>query len=163
MGTFSTYTSLAVLMPGVSFDTSTNNLAARCIDWAEGYIRGQLSRRYNVAQPPFTVYTTTSMLTCLSEQLAMGHLYKNLSRGSKESISRGDALISDAKEQIKRILDKESELLDASTGSVVVSERTTINEVICSTSSYHTTFDEDDPLNWAVDSDKLTQISDDRL
>lgn len=163
MGAFSTYTSLATLMPGTSFDTATNNLASKCIDQAETYIKQRLSRRYDVSTLPFTINTTTSMVTNLSEAYAMGLLFKYISRGAKESISRGNEILADAKKAIDMIVNHQSDLLDATNGSTPVTERTNLNEVICSTSSYSTTFEEDDPLNWVEDPDKLTDIANDRL
>lgn len=163
MGTFCTTTSLATLMPGISFDTGTTNLASKCVDWAESYCKQRLSRRYDVSALPFTVHTTSSMLTGLAEQLAMGHLYKNMSRGSKESIGRGDALLKEAKDAIEAIMKHKSDLLDAATGGTPVTERTNLVTVLASYTAYHTTFDEDDPLNWLPDEDKLTDIEDGRL
>lgn len=162
MGTFCTTTSLQTLMPGTSFDTGTTNLATKCIEWSENWIKGALSKRYDVSAAPFTVHTTTSMLTSIGEQLAMGFFWKNSSRGSKESITRGNDLIKDAKEQIMAIANYQDGLLDATTGSSLVSERSNNPQVLCNTDSYYTTFDEDNPLNWRPDPDKLDDIEDGR-
>jgi hypothetical protein len=163
MGAFSTYTSLATLMPGTTFDTQTNNLASKCIDQAESYIKARLSRRYDVSALPFTVATTTSMATNFSETYAMGLVFKYQSRGAKESIARGDALIKDVVSAIDKIVEMKSDLLDATTGGSPISERTNLREVLCNTSNYHATFDEDDPLDWTEDEDKLTDIENGRL
>lgn len=162
MGTFCTTTSLDTLMPGISFDTATTALGTKCIEWSENWIKSKLSRRYDVSALPFTVATTTSMLTSMGEQLAMGYLYKQISRGSKESITRGNELIGDVQDTVMKIADYECELLNATNGSTVVSDRAGRVEIISSASSYHTTFDEDSPLNWKPDEDKITAIASDR-
>jgi hypothetical protein len=150
-------------MPGISFDTATTALGLKCTDWAENWIKGKLSKRYDITSPPFTVHTTTSQLTSLAEQMAMGYLYKQISRGSKESIARGDALLEDAKEAVMMIANYECDLLDASLSTSVVNDKSTRVEIISSSSSYHTTFNEDDALNWGPDSDKIKDIANDRL
>jgi len=162
VGTFATTTALDTLMPGTGFDTQTNNAGTKAIDWSENWIKGKLSKRYNVAALPFTAYTSTSQLTSYAEQLAMGYLFKIQSRGSKESISRGQALIDEVKQSIMEIADYQCDLLDASTSSIPVGDKSGRVEIIGSASGYHTTFDEDDPLNWKPDSDKLTDIESDR-
>lgn len=163
MGTFCTTTALDTLMPGITFDTATTNLASKCVDWSENWIRAKLSRRYDVAALPFTVSTSTSMLTALGEQMAMGYLYKQISRGSKESITRGNELIDGAQDTVMKISSYECELLGATNGTAVVSDRAGRVEIISSSTAYHTTFDEDDPLNWGPDSDKLSDIDSGRL
>ena len=155
MGTFATTTSLETLLPGVSFDTATSSLASMCITWAEGFIRTNLARRYNMSSSPFNTSTSIpTYLTSLCEQMAMGYYFKNASRGSKESITRGEALLKFAQTEIMDIASFRKDLVDNI--YALVSNRTA--EVIASTSAYHTTFDEDDPINWQVDSDKLSDI-----
>jgi hypothetical protein len=159
MGTFATTSSLQTLMPGITFDSATTSLVSACITWAEGFIRNQLSRRYNLASSPFN--TTSSIpthITSLTEQMAMGYYFKNASRGAKESISRGEALLKAAQMEITEIANYQRDLVDNS--FALVSSRA--DEVFASFSSYHTTFDEDDPLNWKPDTDKLDDIDSDR-
>lgn len=155
MGTFATTTSLQTLLPGVTFDTATTSLASMCITWAEGFIRTNLARRYDMSASPFN--TTTSIpthITSITEKMAMGHYYKNSSRGSKESISRGEALLTEARNEILSIARYETDLVD--TSFTAIANRS--SEIYASTSAYHTTFDEDDPVNWDVDQDKLDDI-----
>lgn len=160
MGTFATTTSLQTLLPGTTFDNATTSLCSLCITWAEGYIRTALSRRYNMSSSPFNTSTSIpTSLTSITEQLAMGFYFKNSSRGSKESISRGEALIKEAKAQISDIAEFRTDLLDNSY-SVISSFQ---SRIIGSASAYHTTFNEDDPLNWKPDADKLTSIADERI
>lgn len=160
MGTFATTTSLQTLLPGVSFDNATTSLCSVCITWAESYIRTRLSRRYNFSSSPFNTSTSIpTSLTSITEQLAMGYYFKNSSRGSKESLGRADALIKEAKDQIEDISKFKTDLLDNSYSIISNSSP----EVFASSSGYHTTFNEDDPLLWDVDTNKLSDISDERL
>ena len=155
MGTFATTTSLQTLMPGISFDAATTSLATMCITWAEGFIRTNLARRYNMSASPFNTSTSIpTYLTSLCEQMAMGYYFKNASRGAKESITRGEALLKFAQSEIMDIANYKKDLVDNS--YALVTNRT--SEVIGSSSAYHTTFDEDDPINWRVDSDKISDI-----
>ena len=162
MGTFATTTALNTLMPGINFDTATTSLADRCVAWAESWVRGTLSKRYDVSAAPFTTYTSTSHLTCMTEELAMGYLYRHLSRGGKESLSRGDAMVKSAQDAIGAIAAFNADLLDIA-GTAPVATKSTATQILHSASSYHTTFDEDDPLDWSVDDDKLTDIANGRL
>ena len=162
MGTFATTTSLNVLMPGITFDTATTSLADRCISWAEGWAKGKLSKRFDTSASPFTVYTSTSHLTCLTEELAMGNLFKLMSRGGKESLTRGKEMVESAQKAIMDIAQFEADLMGID-GVTPVSTKSTAVQIIHSASAYHSTFDEDDPIDWAVDGDKLTDIANGRL
>ena len=159
MGTFATTTSLQTLIPGVTFDAATTSLCTMCITWAESFIRGKLSRRYNMSASPFNTSTSIPpQITAIAERMAMGYYFRNSSRGSKESLARANELLKDAQAEVMDIASWKSDLVDTTFASV--SERSTgIHE---SFSSYHTTFDEDDPVDWSVDDDKLSAISDGR-
>ena len=160
MGLFATTTSLQTLLPGVTFDAATTSLASMCITHAESHIRTSLARRYNFANSPFNTSTSIpTSLTSITEQLAMGYYFKNSSRGSKESISRGEALIREAKDLIKEIANFGADLLDNSYAVIASSQA----QVTSSTSDYTATMDEDDPLDWQPDQDKLDDIETDRL
>lgn len=162
MGSIATTTAIDTLMPDITFDSATTAIASKCIDWAETKVKGKLSRRYDVSASPFTVSTSTSMLTALVEQFSLGDLYRKISRGSKESISRGEALLKDALATLEQLSDGKCDLLN-SAGTDVVQGKSGYSEIISSTTGYHTTFDEDDPLNWKIDPDKLSDIKSGRL
>ena len=159
MGTFATTTSLQTLLPGVTFDTATTSLCSMCITWAESFIRTNLARRYDMSSSPFNTSTSIpTHITSITERMAMGYYFKNSSRGSKESITRGDALINEARTEVLSIAKGETDLVDTSY-AVITERRAGVYE---SFSAYHTTFDEDDPIDWGVSDDKLTAISDGR-
>lgn len=162
MSAISTTTSLNLLTPGITFDTATTSLATKCIEMAEAWTKSALSKRYDISASPFTVCTTTSQLTNLIDEMAVGFLYKFMSRGAKESLTRGQSHIDSAKSAIMEIASYKSNLMNAD-GSGAVSDSSQNWQVLHSASSYHTTFDEDDQLEWTVDSDKLEDIANGRI
>lgn len=162
MGTYCTTTSLDTIMIGVNFDTATTALATKMITHAENEVNKYLSKRYDISGSTFQ--TTTSippLVTSLTERLAEGYTWKAISRGSKESLTRGKDLIKDVIENLKMIADYKLDLLDTS-GSVLVDMSNTAYRVLCNTTNYTNTFNEDSELSWAIDSDKLDDISSER-
>lgn len=161
MGTFCTTTSLETMWGGASFTDLTSS-ASLMITQAENEIRKQLSNRYDMGSSPFLTSTSLPpMVTTLCEWLSLGYLYELTARGSVDQYARADRFINKAHENMKMILNYEFNLVD-STGTEVASSSTDM-QVKSNTSGYHSTFDEDDPLNWKVDSDKIDDIDDGRL
>jgi hypothetical protein len=159
---YSTTTVLSTNMVGVTFDTSTTNLASNMIVEAQNEINKYLSKRYDMSS-----YLTTSaystmppLLLSLCDRLAEGYMWIRLSRGSKESIARGKEMIADVKANLIDLRDNKADLIGL-TGSPTT-ELENPDNVLSNTEDYHATFDEDDPLNWSVDSDKLDAIDSDR-
>lgn len=160
MGVYCTTTSLETLMIGTSFDTATTLLATKLITHAENEINKYLSKRYNVGD--FSTYALTPpLVTSLCETLAEGYMYQRMSRGGKESISRGKELIAQAIDNLKLISDYKEDLLDSS-GAVIDDMSQTAYRVLCNTSEYTNTFNEDDPLDWRIDQNKLDDIDSER-
>lgn len=157
MGTYATTTSLNTLMVGYTFDSATTSIASKCITWAENEIDKKLARRYDVSA--FKT-TTPPLITSLCETLALGYLYENVSRGSKESISRAQIMIKRVIENLDELAAGSADVVDSS--GDVVADLSGANAVRCNTSDYAPTFAEDDPLKWRVDSDKLDDIKSDR-
>ncbi len=159
---YSTTTVLDTNMIGVTFDTSTTNLASNMIVEAQNEINKWVSKRYSVSSyVTTTAYSTNPpLLKSWTDRLAEGYMWIRVSRGSKESISRGKELIKDVKECLLALSQNKIDLL-GNDGSVL-SELESPDAVFSNTEDYHNTFDEDDPLNWSVDSDKLDDINDER-
>lgn len=153
MGTYATTTSIETLATGYTFNTATSAVASKCIAWAENEIDKKLSRRYDVAS--FKT-TTPPLITSLCESLALAYFYENMSRGSKESITRAKIMIDRVMENLTELADGEAALVNTAGSSVPDSFGTT--SVKCNTSDYAPTFAEDDPLKWKVDSTKLDDI-----
>lgn len=160
MGLFATTSSLAVRMVGTTFDSATTALASTCIYDAENEIKKHLCKRYDFSAAPFL--TTTSippMVTTLAERLAVGYMYENMARGSKDGYVRADRYIDSVMDNIQALLDGEAQLTD-SNGDLI--EEIDGDWAIYATTSYSPTFNEDDPKSWVVDPDKLDDIEDER-
>lgn len=148
-------------MIGTTFDTLTTALASKLITHAENEINKWLSKRYDVTVFMATSTAVPPLVTSLAETLSEGYIYQRMSRGGKESDQRGKILINQAIENLKLISDYKLDLTD-STGGVVADMSQTAYRVLSTTSDYENTFNEDDQLNWAVDRNKLDDISDTR-
>jgi hypothetical protein len=162
VGTYATTTALSTVMVGTRFDTATTALATKCIDQAEGRINAALAKRYDLSSSYFQTSTACPpALRALAENLSEGLMWQKMARGSKESMARGKDLVEQSLEELKALVERNSDLVDTS-GSVVPDSSSGNARVLCNTSDYSPTFDEDDPLNWKVDTDKLDDISDAR-
>ena len=158
MGTYVTTSALETVMIGTSFDTATTSLADKCIEWAEAEVNKYISERY----APFSTFTSVPpVIRSITEQLATGYMYINNARGGKDAFTRGNIYKKMAIEDLELIMKKKVSLVDTS-GSLIDENEDTGNNVLCNTSDYHTTFDEDSPLNWSVDPNKLDDIEDGR-
>jgi len=163
LGTYATTTSLQTLMLGTDFsNTATTSLATKCIDQAEAEIDKYLARRYDLTSNYFQTSTSTPpIVTSWCEQLAMGYMYRGLSRGSKEGLARSKDLITGVLSNLKEVAEWKLNIAD-STGSVLPEGASSAYRVLANTSDYSNTFNEDDELNWAVDTDKLDDIDTER-
>jgi len=160
LGLFATTSSLSVKMVGTVFDTATSALASACVYDAENEIKKRLSKRYDFSAAPFL--TTTSippMVTTLTETLAVGYMYENMARGSKEGYARADRYIDRVMDNLKQLLDGEAQLTDSS-GDLI--EEIDGDWSVHTTENYAPTFNEDDPTDWVVSQDKLDDIEDER-
>lgn len=158
MGNYATTTTLDTLAVGTTFDTATTAVASTCIDWAENRINNALSKLYDVSD---LIATPPPQVISMSERMGLGFFYQQMSRGSKESLTRGKALIDMVEAELKSILEGNTDLVNTS-GSLVPESNTNQLGVLDNTSTYTNTFAEDDPLNWAVDTDKLDDIKSNR-
>jgi len=156
---YSTTTVLDVNMVGVDFDTATAALGSNMIVEAQNEINKWVSKRYPISSYVTTTAYATNPPVLLSwcDRLAEGYMWIRLSRGSKESIARGKEMIKDVKECLQALANNKVDLVSSS-GSAIT-ELTNPDNVLSNTEDYAATFDEDDPLNWGVDSDKLNDIS----
>ena len=162
MGTYCTTTALQTLMPNTQFNTATSSIAALAIQQAESEINKYLSKRYDLSSDTFQTATSVPpMVRTFCEWLATGYTFESMSRGGKEQFTRSDRFINRAINNLKMIADYNLDLLHTS-GSVVADKGKTALRVLSNTSDYSSTFNEDDPLNWAVDPDKLDDIADER-
>lgn len=146
-------------MVGTEFDSATTSLCTKLITHAENEINKYISKRYDVSA--FTSATTPPLVTSLCETLTEGYMYHRISRGGKEALVRSKSLIDQATENLKMISDYKMDLLDLS-GDVIADMSSGAYQILSTTSNYSNTFNEDDELNWSVDTDKLDDIDSER-
>jgi hypothetical protein len=158
MGNYATTTGLQIVLVGTVFDTATTSMVSKMIDWAEDEVNKYISKRYNVSS---IISSPPPVIRSLSERLASGYTYRHMARGSKDMIDRAKEIIDPVMENLKGIAEGNIDLLNTS-GSIVTEMSNSSFRVLCNTDTYYNTFDEDDPLNWKVDSDKLDDIYDSR-
>lgn len=160
MGTYATTTSLETLWGGASFADITST-ASLMITQAENEIDKMLSKRYDMSSAIFQTSTSVPpMITTLCEWLSLGYLYENTARGSTNSYERADRYIKKAMDNIEGILDNKYDLVDENGDPI--SDNGSQFTILSNQTDYHQTFNEDDPLDWSVDTDKLDDISDGR-
>ncbi|MBK8260139.1 MAG: hypothetical protein IPK80_02240 [Nannocystis sp.] len=148
-------------MIGTTFDTLTSALASKLITHAENEINKWLSKRYDVTVFMATSTAVPPLVTSLAETLSEGYIYQRMSRGGKESDQRGKILIGQVLDNLKMISEYKLDLTDED-GGVIADMSQTAYRVLSTTSNYENTFNEDDQINWAVDQNKLDDISDTR-
>lgn len=160
MGTYATTTTLETLWGGPSFANITAT-ASQMITQAENEVDKMLSGRYDMSSGIFqTASSVPPMVTTLTEWLSLGYLYEVTARGSKDSYARADRFINKATKNMEKILDYEVNLVDSS-GDLIPGDSTDL-QILGGQEDYHRTFNEDDPLNWSPDSDKIDDIADER-
>ena len=171
IGTYCTTTSVLLMMPGVSSSaTNMTTLTTKAIEQAENEINKFLSKRYDLTATYFQTSTSVPpIVRSWAEKLATANLWEFLSRGGagKESLQRAKdirkEIVGTEKEpgNLMMVAQYQLDLYDTS-GSIIAGSANESQRVLCNTSGYSTTFDEDDEKSWAVDPDKLEDIADGR-
>ena len=160
IGQFATTTALAVRMVGTVFDTATTNLASACIYDAESELKKHLCKRYDFTSAPFLTTTTyPPMLVTLAQTLALGYMYENMARGSKEGYARADRYIKRVMANVEDLKNGDAQLTDVDGGLVAEIDG---DWKIKTTAAYSPTFNEDDPENWRIDQTKVEDIESER-
>jgi len=139
--------------------TGLEAIANACIDDAESEINKRMAAKYDVSEWDSSGSTPPAIKT-ICKWLAIGYLHEATARGSKEAYARADRYIKKAMKNIEDILEGDAALVDSS-GAIVATDSDD-KPVYCNTTNYSPTFNEDHPNNWAVDSDKLDDIDDER-
>lgn len=155
---FATTSSLAVKMVGTVFDTATTSLASASIYDAENEIKKRLAKRYDFGATPFLTSTTyPPQIVSMTETLALGYMYENMARGSKEGYARADRYIKRVMDNIEELVNGEAQIIDTAGDPVTELDG---DFKVLSTEAYSQTFNEDDPESWGVSQDKLDDIED---
>jgi len=162
VGIYATTSSLQTRLVNVVFDTATTSLAAEMITDAEAEVNKYLSKRYDLSSNYFQTSTSTPpVVRMLTTRLATAMMWEAMSRGSKESLARAAQIQKHIIGNLESIRDYKVDLVDTA-GSVISDMSNTSYRVLSNTTNYAPTFNEDDELDWAVDSDKLDDIASER-
>lgn len=159
MGFYCTTSTLEIMWGGATFADLTAT-ADKAIDHAETEINKILSKRYDVQNWQDTTTSIPPMVNTLCEWLSLGYTYEFTARGSKDAYVRADRWIKKAHDNMMDIIDGKVNLVD-SAGAVLEDGSAKI-QILSGQEDYHSTFDEDDPLCWRVDPDKITDIGNGR-
>lgn len=162
MGIYCTSTSLQTLMIATSFDTVTTSLCTKLITHSENEINKYLSKRYDIGSFNNTSTSVPPIVTSICETLTEGYMHQRMSRGGKESMQRGKELIKQALDNLELISNYKLDLVDSS-GDRINDISTGAFLIKSTTENYSNTFNEDDQLDWVIDSDKLLDIESERL
>lgn len=151
----STTTSLETRLVDVEFDTATTSLVNNCIEDAEAEVNKWLSKRYDLSPYQTTTAAVPPMMRSLAVKLAEGYYWQRASRGSKESLSRGNSLEKNALQNLKDLSEFKANLVDTA-GSLIVDDPDNSSfRVLNNTSDYRPTFNEGSSAHWRVDRDKI--------
>jgi hypothetical protein len=154
---YTTPTATGAMLVGVTLDTATAALVTECIAWADNEINATLAKRFSVSDFASDV---PPQIASLSKRIAVGHYWQHGTRGNKESLARGQAILKDARSDLKELADGKAQLVDSD--GATISRRGSHPGVLSNTVDYTSTFAEDDPIKWKVDPDKKTDIASER-
>jgi len=158
MGTYSTVTSIYPLLVGTKEDTATSALISSMIDKSEAEVNKWLSKRYDIAAFQTAV---PPLVTQLTNTLTEGYFRKRNGRGSKDALAFGNDLVKEAMDNLQALACGEANLLDTAGSQIPVGDDS-YYAVLCNTSDFSPTFNEDKETRWKVDPDKLDEIAGER-
>lgn len=97
------------------------------------------------------------MVRTWTEWLSEAYFHQRNSRGSKESLTRAEAILKRVTANLEAVAAYKLHISDTS-GALISDTSNTSYRVKSTTETYHDTFDEDSPLDWVIDSDKIDDI-----
>ena len=156
---YCTTTSIALRMIGTTFDSATTSLCTELISDADAEINKYLSKRYDVSA--FTSTSLPPIIETWAKRLTTGYMYQEMARGGKDGLAHGQSLIDPVLKNLEMIADRKADLI-GSDGTPVEESANGSFELKSSTTNYTPTFNEDEPISWATDQDKLDDIEDGR-
>jgi len=141
--------------------SNTVEVIKKHIPRASSIINGKIVRRYDISA--WTQTTVPPTLKSICEDIVTYYSLRSLFSGDNSNINEWTEKYYDpAMDELKMIQEGEVDLYN-SAGSLIAERSTTGDaKVESNTEDYSPTFGEDKHTSWAVDSDKLDDISDDR-
>jgi len=143
-------TDVRLLLSLVTDDVVDDTVVQYFIDRADNYIDSRLAKRYTV---PFTQSTTPPIITDISTNIATYGVLKRLkieTHNTEEDYAR--TFYNDGMSILKSIGDGKTSILD-NNGNII--QPLSVAGIVSSTSDYKPIFNEGDPINWEIDSDKI--------
>lgn len=160
MGNYATTTSISQLLPyALKTNTTTGDTVgtsnfSKHIDRAEGLVNGYIAGRYSL---PFT--TVPPILITITEDISCYYFIRSTYVQDGQRKNEYADAFKDAIGQLESIRDGKTPL--ALTNGSLIPQITT-SKYLSSTKGYSPTFNEDDPEDWDIDADKLTDIGSER-
>lgn len=157
MGTYATTTSISELLPYVlKTNTTTGDTVgtanfSKHIDRAEGLVNGYIASRYSL---PFS--TVPPIIRTIAEDIACFYFIRSTYVQDGQRKNEYADSFKEGIKQLEQIRDGKTPLSYTS-GSIV--PQVTASKYKSSTENYAPTFDEGEPEQWAIDADKVDDIT----
>lgn len=164
---YSTNTTIAQLLPvlpqsaGASGYTRTQSLVESHITRADSLINSKVANRYDVSSYD-TAGSVPPLLRTLSEDIAAYYSYRSLYSADGQNDNEWTDKFKDAIEILNEIRQGDMDLVDTAGAMLPIRASSTVDDIASNTEDYTPTFGEDSSLDWAVDSTKINNLSDDR-
>jgi hypothetical protein len=163
--TATTVISLLPILPQTSTSsgyTATTSLVTSHISRADNIINGKIVKRYDISGFD-TTGSVPPILISLSEDITSYFTMRSYFSSDNQNENEWVDKFLLAKETLDMLREGDMDLFDTA-GSLIPERETDLGDglVVSSTEEYQSFFDEDEPINWKVDDDKLTSIRDAR-
>ena len=162
---YSTNTTITLILPGLPQTTSaaghstTLALVDQHIARADNVINGKIAIRYNVAN--FTS-TVPPLVKTISEDITSYFTYRSLFSSDNQNLNEWTDKYKESIQMLDDIRNGDMDLIDENGNIIGEKETSDVDKIESTTQDYQPFFDEDEPIEWAVDGDKLTNIKDNR-
>jgi hypothetical protein len=162
---YSTSTTITILLPGLPQTTSStgHSTTIAVIDQhiarSDNIINSYIAQRYDVSS---FVSSVPPLLKTLSEDLTSYQSYRSFFSSDNQNFNEWTDKYLEAKEMLKELRDGKQDLVDENGNIIQEIVTSAIDRIESTTEDYQPFFDEDEPIDWKVDADKLTNIEDNR-
>ena len=162
---YSTSTTITLLLPGLPQTTSaaghstTIAIIEQHIARADNVINGKIATRYQVSN--FTS-SVPPLLKTISEDITSFYTYRSLFSSDNQNLSEWTDKFEEAMKMLKELHDGDMDLVDENNNIIDEITTSAIDRIESTTQDYQPFFDEDEPVDWKTDDDKLTNIKDNR-
>ncbi len=155
-----TITALSVRMPDLDFDSLTTAMVEASFEDAENEINKWLSRRYDLSPYQTTTASIPPMMRSLAIRLAEAYTWQRNSRGSKESLTRGNSIEKQVLANLLDLREYKASLVDTAGALIPDDKNNGAFRVLSNTKDYRDTFNEGPSSGWKLDATKRQDIED---